>query len=61
MMLRKESARKTDIEGDGNGIKQSERKQNRKVKETRCSLWVVWSWLCPINTGEQLDRPGPPR
>lgn len=32
----------------------------RKGWETWCSPWVVWSRSCPINTGEQLNRPGPP-
>lgn len=60
---RGERVRKTDKGNDRNGQKQSEREGERKKRkgtETRCSLWVAWSRSCPINTGEQLDRPGPP-
>lgn len=40
-------------------MRERERRES-KGRETRCSPWVVWSRSCPINTGEQLDRPGPP-
>lgn len=48
------------IDTDINKVKEKRRRRKRIGRETGCSPWVVWSRSCPINTGERLDRPGPP-
>lgn len=51
------------MEIDKNKVKEKskvKRKREGKGRETRCSPWVVGNRSCPINTGERLDRPGPP-
>lgn len=48
------------MEEDKNKVKEKAWQRKRKGRETRCSPWVAWSRSCPINTGEQLDRHGPP-
>lgn len=48
------------IDMDINKVKERGRKRKRIGRETGCSPRVVRSRSCPINTGERLDRPGPP-